>query len=128
MRCLDNRTPDMPRRSFASASTHHQYPSDTEAKQQPQWRIRSTVERSSSAVDIDGFVSMTRRKSGDNTTRVNPTPPIPYQKNSLFSVSILNNFIFFCLQNFYTRSDQMKLLSINYDNAAAKDIFPISWK
>ncbi|VDK67147.1 unnamed protein product [Litomosoides sigmodontis] len=87
VRCLDNRTQDVPRRSFASASTHYQYLSDTEAKQQPQWRIRSSVERSSSALDIDGFVSMRRRrKSGDSATRVDAKPPAPYQKSSPFSL------------------------------------------
>ncbi|CAG9534884.1 unnamed protein product [Cercopithifilaria johnstoni] len=80
---LGSRTPDMPRRSFTLASTHNQYLSDTEAVQQPQWRIRSPMERSSSAVGIDGFVSMRRRKADDNVIRVDPKPlpPIPYPKN-----------------------------------------------
>lgn len=97
---LGSRTPDMPRRSFTLASTHNQYPSDTESVQQPQWRIRSSVERSSSAVDINGFVSMRRRKTDDNTFKMDPKPisipPTPYPKNcSLFSVSIFTKFVFF---------------------------------
>uniref|UniRef100_A0A0R3RLG7 Uncharacterized protein n=1 Tax=Elaeophora elaphi TaxID=1147741 RepID=A0A0R3RLG7_9BILA len=88
---LGSRTPEMPRRSFTFASSHHLYPSDTESMHQPQWRIRSSVERSSSAVDIDGFTSMRRRKADDNAIRVDvkpapPIPPAPYPRNcSLFS-------------------------------------------
>ncbi|KAL3994910.1 Ankyrin repeats (3 copies) family protein [Acanthocheilonema viteae] len=88
---LGSRTPDMPRRSFTLASsTHNQYVSDTEAIQRPQWRIRSSVERSSSAADIGGFVSMRRRKGNDNAK---PIPPIPssisYPRNcTLFSERI----------------------------------------
>ncbi|EFO19687.2 hypothetical protein LOAG_08807 [Loa loa] len=80
----------MPRRSFTLTSSLNQYPSDTESMHQPQWRIRSSVERSSSAVDIDGFVSMRRRKSDDKAFNADPksilVPPIPYPRNcSLFS-------------------------------------------
>uniref|UniRef100_A0A915Q863 ANK_REP_REGION domain-containing protein n=1 Tax=Setaria digitata TaxID=48799 RepID=A0A915Q863_9BILA len=87
---LGSRTPDMPRRSFTLASSYNQYPSDTESVHQPQWRIRSNVERSSSAVDADGFASMKRRKADANTFRPDPKPktipPIPYPRNcSLFS-------------------------------------------
>ncbi|KAM3718968.1 KN motif and ankyrin repeat domain-containing protein [Dirofilaria immitis] len=87
---LGSRTPDLPRRSFTLVPSQNQYPIDTESMHQPQWRIRSSVERSSSAVDIDRFTSMRRRKEDENNISMNSKPtatlPISYPRNrSLFS-------------------------------------------
>lgn len=80
---LGSRTPDMPRRTFTLTSPHHQYTSDAESLQ-PRWRIRSPVQRSSSALDMDHFASMRRRKVE------NSHPPLPYPRNcSLYSVSLV---------------------------------------
>uniref|UniRef100_A0A1I8EZ70 ANK_REP_REGION domain-containing protein n=1 Tax=Wuchereria bancrofti TaxID=6293 RepID=A0A1I8EZ70_WUCBA len=95
MHYLGSRTPDAPRPSFTLTSSYNQYPSGTESAHQPHWRIcRSPVERSSSAVDVDGFVSMRRRKADDNAFRVDPrqilVPPMPYPRNcSLFSERLI---------------------------------------
>ncbi|VIO93835.1 Uncharacterized protein BM_BM5928 [Brugia malayi] len=96
MHYLGSRTPDAPRRSLTLASSY-QYPSDTESVQQPHWRIRrSLVERSSSAVDVDGFVSMRRHKADDNAFRMGSkqilVPPMPYLRNcSPFSERLIRD-------------------------------------
>lgn len=102
----------MPRRSYALTTTtntavqqspHPPNSATDPEKQQLQWRrrIRSTDERSSNAVNIDGFASMRRRKIEDNNPfRKNPKPsaiipPIPYPRNySLFSVRLSFFFSF----------------------------------
>ncbi|VDN01850.1 unnamed protein product [Thelazia callipaeda] len=76
------------RPSFTICSSENQYQSDTESTSHPRWRIRSGVQRSCSAVDIDGFISMKRRKPADSHKPMTTnSTPLPYHRNcSFFSV------------------------------------------